>query len=82
MLTEQEDLHIQGSISPLPADDKNEHIGNVLRTQTGINPIFVSAGHKFALATATDIILKVSTEFRSPEITRRADQYAREALLL
>jgi deoxyribonuclease V len=54
-----------------------EHIGNVLRTQTGINPIFVSVGHKI-----TDLVLKMSTAFRLPETTGKADQYAREALVM
>ena len=71
----------RGEVSPLLADDNNEHIGNVLRTQTGINPVFVSAGHKIALTTATGIVLKMASEFRLPETTRKADQYAREALL-
>lgn len=71
----------RGAVSSLFADDDNEHIGNVLRTQTGINPVFVSAGHKISLATATNIVLKMAIEFRLPETTRKADQYAREALL-
>ncbi|SFE06154.1 Endonuclease V [Chitinophaga sp. CF118] len=74
-------LEERGGISPLWADDNNEHIGNVLRTQTGINPVFVSVGHKISLTTASDIVLKMCAEFRLPETTRKADQYAREALL-
>lgn len=74
-------LEERGSISSLWADDTNEHIGNVLRTQTGINPVFVSAGHKISLVTAGELVLKMTTEFRLPETTRKADQYAREALL-
>lgn len=69
----------RGAISPLLAEDNNEHIGNVLRTQKGINPVFVSAGHKVSLPTAGEIVLKMTTEFRLPETTRKADQYAREA---
>jgi deoxyribonuclease V len=75
----EEPAEERGAISPLLAEDNNEHIGNVLRTQKGINPVFVSAGHKVSLATAGEIVLKMTTEFRLPETTRKADQYAREA---
>lgn len=71
----------RGSISPLLSEDNEVRIGNVLRTQTGINPVFVSTGHKISLTTATELVLKMCTEFRLPETTRKADQYAREALL-
>jgi deoxyribonuclease V len=68
----------RGSIAPLMDP---EHIGNALRTQDGINPVFVSAGHKISLSTATDMVLKVCTQYRLPETTRLADHYARLALL-
>lgn len=69
----------RGSIAPLIAEA--DHIGNVLRTQNGINPVFVSIGHKISLPTATDIVLKLCTQYRLPETTRLADHYARLALL-
>lgn len=69
----------RGAVTPLLAEDDQEHIGNVLRTQSGINPVFVSSGHKVSLPTATDLVLKMATEYRLPETTRKADQYAREA---
>lgn len=68
----------RGSIAPLMDP---EQIGNALRTQDGINPVFVSTGHKISLSTATDIVLKVCTQYRLPETTRLADHYARLALL-
>lgn len=71
----------RGSISPLLAEDNKEPVGNVLRTQPGINPVFVSPGHKISMATATEIVLKMAAEFRLPETTRKADHYGREALL-
>ena len=69
----------RGSVAPLI--DAGDHIGNALRTQNGINPVFVSVGHKISLATATGIVLKVCTRYRLPETTRFADHYARLALL-
>lgn len=71
----------RGAVSPLLAEDDGEHIGNALRTQTGINPVFVSAGHKISLETATQLVLKMCTEYRLPETTRKADHYGREAFL-
>jgi deoxyribonuclease V len=68
----------RGSIAPLMDP---EQIGNALRTQDGINPVFVSTGHKISLPTATDIVLKLCAQYRLPETTRLADHYARLALL-
>lgn len=62
----------RGAIAPLV--DKGEVIGNVLRTQSGINPIYVSTGHRVSLATATRWVLKLSPQYRLPETTRQADQ--------
>ncbi|NIG53376.1 deoxyribonuclease V [Chitinophaga sp. Cy-1792] len=70
----------RGAVSPLLAEDNQEVIGNVLRTQTGINPVYVSVGHMISLATATDIVLKLATSYRLPETTRIADNYGRLAL--
>jgi len=42
----------RGAIVPL--FDNGEVIGNVLRTQNGINPIYVSIGHRISLATACE----------------------------
>lgn len=68
----------RGAIVPL--FDNGEVIGNVLRTQNGINPIYVSIGHRISLATACEWILKLSPKYRMPETTRQADQAVRSAL--
>lgn len=60
--------------------DEKEVIGNVLRTQDGINPVFVSIGHKVSLKTAREIVLKLSTQYRLPETTRKADELANKML--
>ncbi|GGJ09800.1 deoxyribonuclease V [Paenibacillus hunanensis] len=62
----------RGSSSPLI--DQTEIIGNVLRTQTNVKPIFVSVGHKISLPTANQIVLQLATKYRLPETTRQADQ--------
>lgn len=71
----------RGSIAPLLAEDNGEQVGNALRTQAGINPVFVSTGHKISVQTATDIVLRLATEYRLPETTRKADHYGREAMI-
>ncbi|WP_432455093.1 MULTISPECIES: deoxyribonuclease V [unclassified Agarivorans] len=68
----------RGAIAPLV--DNNEIIGNALRTQTGINPIYVSIGHRISLATACEWVLKLSPKYRLPETTRQADQTVRATL--
>ena len=57
--------------------DNTEVIGNVLRTQTDINPIYVSIGHQVSLTTATEWVLKLSLKYQLPETTLQADQAVR-----
>lgn len=68
----------RGAIAPL--SENNEVIGNVLRTQAGINPIYVSIGHRVSLPTATEWVLELSPKYRLPETTRQADQAVRVVL--
>lgn len=60
--------------------DRGETVGHILRTQTGIKPVYVSIGHKISLPTASDWILKLATRYRLPETSRKADQLVRAAL--
>lgn len=68
----------KGDYAPLL--DNGEVIGNVLRTQDNVKPIYVSIGHCISLSTACDWILKLSPHYRLPETTRQADQIVRRAL--
>lgn len=65
----------QGSWSPLTA--RGETIGAVLRTQTGIRPLFVSTGHRIDLDRAMALVLATTTRYRLPEPTRLADKLSR-----
>jgi deoxyribonuclease V len=56
--------------------DNGERVGTVLRTRTGVKPVFVSAGHLITLATAVDYVLSSTTKYRLPETTRQADRLA------
>jgi deoxyribonuclease V len=61
----------------VPLCDDGEVIGSVLRTQSGINPIYISIGHRISLVTARQWILKLAPKYRLPETTRKADQLVR-----
>jgi deoxyribonuclease V len=72
--------HERGSFSPLT--DRGEVVGRLLRTQTGIKPVYVSTGHKIALPTACEWVLKLTTQYRLPETTRQSDQQVRKRLTI
>ncbi|NGZ77625.1 deoxyribonuclease V [Saccharibacillus alkalitolerans] len=69
----------RGSASPLLADG-GELVGHVLRTQTGVKPVFVSPGHLISPDTACHWVLKLAPRYRLPETTRQADQLVRREL--
>ncbi|NEP03459.1 MAG: hypothetical protein F6K34_00650 [Okeania sp. SIO4D6] len=56
--------------------DEEEVIGAVVRTRTGVKPIYVSTGHRISLTTAISYVLKCTTKYRLPETTRWADKLA------
>lgn len=71
------------SAVPSPTSSSPEIIGRVLRTQSGIKPVFISVGHRIGLDEATGLTLRLapsSPGFRLPETTRRSDQLSRQAL--
>ena len=53
--------------------DGAEQIGWVLRTRTGVKPIFVSLGHRMDLESAKRIVVACGGRYRIPEPTRQAD---------
>lgn len=67
----------RGSSSPLI--DAGETIGVVLRTQTGVRPLYVSVGHRVALDIAARIVVGCAPRYRLPEPIRAADQLVRAA---
>jgi deoxyribonuclease V len=64
----------RGSFAHLYDDD--EIIGAVVRTKTGINPLYVSIGHQVDLSTAIEYVLGCCTKYRLPETTRYAHRVA------
>ncbi len=56
--------------------DEGEVIGAVLRARDGVNPVFVSIGHRIDLERAMDFVLRCCTRYRLPEPIRWAHQLA------
>lgn len=67
----------RGASSPLV--DRGQVIGAVLRTRAGVQPIYVSIGHRVSLARAVELTLALSPRFRLPETTRSAHRLASPA---
>lgn len=56
----------------VPLVDAGETIGAVVRTRSGVKPVYVSAGHRIDLATAVHYVLACCRGYRLPEPCRRA----------
>jgi deoxyribonuclease V len=56
--------------------DGGEIIGAVVRTRTGVKPVYVSVGHRIDLTSAIECVLGCCTRFRLPETTRLAHRLA------
>jgi deoxyribonuclease V len=56
--------------------DKGELIGMVVRSRDGVQPLYVSVGHRVSLQTAVQLVLACTTRYRLPETTRRAHRLA------
>ena len=69
----------KGSFSLLK--DGEETIGAVVRTRTGVKPVFVSIGHRVDLPSAIHYVLACCTRYRLPEPTRLAHRLAGGASL-
>ncbi|MFB9689383.1 deoxyribonuclease V [Amycolatopsis plumensis] len=68
----------RGAAEPLV--DGGEVVGAVVRTQDGVKPVYVSAGHRIDLAHACRLTLALTPRYRLPETTRQADRLSRTAL--
>lgn len=69
-----------GRGSRCPLTDNGDVVGHVLRTQTGVNTIFVSPGHRIGHQQTCDIVLHLATTHRIPDPVRYADQISRKVL--
>jgi deoxyribonuclease V len=64
----------RGSWQPLI--HQGETIGAVVRSRTGVKPLYISSGHRISLPTAIDYVLRCTPKYRLPETTRIADKLA------
>lgn len=61
----------------IPLVDGDETIGAVVRTRTGVNPVYVSVGHRIALEDVVALTLDCSPRYKIPEPTRQAHKLSR-----
>ena len=54
-------------------------VGAVVRTRTGVRPLFVSPGHLVDISGSVRFVLRTAPRFRIPEPLRRADTLSRAA---
>lgn len=64
-----------------PLVHEGEVVGLVLRTRTGVKPVYVSIGHRTDLASAAEVVLACAVRHRLPEPTRLADRLVAAAKL-
>jgi deoxyribonuclease V len=62
----------------VPLMDGGERIGTVLRTRSGVKPVFVSVGHRIDLVSAERWVLAAATRYRLPEPIRAAHRLTTE----
>jgi deoxyribonuclease V len=65
-----------GSAAPLHW--QGEVVGWILRSRTGVKPLFVSPGNRVNLADCREIVLACARKCRLPEPLRRADRLSRQ----
>jgi len=59
-----------------PLIDKGETVGCVLRSRTGVKPLYISPGHRVSLDSARHWVMACLTRYRLPETTRWAHRLA------
>ncbi|MEC9453824.1 MAG: deoxyribonuclease V [Pseudomonadota bacterium] len=71
----------KGDRAPLVATAKSggreERLGAVLRTRSGVKPVYVSTGHRVGLKTALALTMRCATRYRLPEPVRLADKLSK-----
>lgn len=59
-----------------PLTDGDETIGAVVRSRTGVKPLYISIGHRMDLPGSIDLVLRCTRGYRLPETTRYAHRVA------
>ena len=60
----------------VPLTLQGEVIGAVLRTRSGVKPLYISIGHRISLESAIHYVLACTTRYKLPETTRAAHRLA------
>lgn len=68
-----------GDVAPLR--DKDEIIGNVVRTKNKTKHVYVSSGHRIDLTSAVRLTLQSCRGYRIPEPTRQAHLHVNQMRL-
>jgi len=68
--TAREPGQARGAVSELR--DGSEIIGALVRTRPGVQPVYVSVGHRIDLESAVRVVLETTAGYRIPEPTRQA----------
>jgi deoxyribonuclease V len=66
---------LHGTCSPIM--DGGEVIGMAVRTRTGVNPVYVSIGHRTDLDQAVEVVIATTGRYRIPEPLRQAHEQAK-----
>jgi deoxyribonuclease V len=68
---------LKGEVSDLRSPDPpGSVIGAVVRTRTGVKPVYISPGHLMDVPHAVEFVLGCCTRYRLPETTRQAHRAA------
>ena len=68
-------LHdMRGAFTPLRQG--TDQIGWILRSKPGCLPLIISPGHRVAMASTPELVMRYVTTYRLPETTRLADRLA------
>ncbi len=65
----------------VPLVHQREQVGWVLRTRSGVRPVYISPGHRVSLDTSAELTLRLVTRYRLPEPIRYAHNLASHGTL-
>jgi deoxyribonuclease V len=66
----------RGAYTALRSQARGPQIGWLLRGKPGCRPLVVSPGHRVAMASAADLVMRFTTHHGQPEPTRLAEWFA------
>jgi deoxyribonuclease V len=67
--------HTRGAYTALRSEPRGPQIGWLIRSKPGCAPLVVSPGHRVAMASAADLVMRFTSSHRQPEPTRLAERH-------